>query len=335
MLFAFVLALVQNVPAETVAPVVAGIGITATALIALMRKHRIKNKELAEQIGLPGKEVTQARKYGITDPEKAQQWQHAITLKPAPEPRARKRRRKQRFQAEQAQEPVAPLAVMGHQPPQKLLLPANLASLVKLAARNQHCRFGATTGVRLSATPTGYRAEATDGRILGIVTGNLPADPQDYPEVPALTSAPTGETQGTIPAEVWSRAFKSIPKKTARPILGNLVAVLGKDQATLVSTDLENVNVLTPRLVEGRFPDTDKIVPKDKPRLTVNVDAKLLIELLQVASAFSSEDHNHKVTMEFYDSARPFVVRTRSDEGQEFTGMAVPLVPEQASQKAA
>ena len=70
MLFAFVLALVQNVPAETVAPVVAGIGITATALIALMRKHRIKNKELAEQIGLSGKEVTQARKYGITDPEK-------------------------------------------------------------------------------------------------------------------------------------------------------------------------------------------------------------------------------------------------------------------------
>ena len=50
MLFAFVLALVQNVPAETVAPVVAGIGITAAALIALMRKHRIKNKELAEQI---------------------------------------------------------------------------------------------------------------------------------------------------------------------------------------------------------------------------------------------------------------------------------------------
>jgi len=65
------------------------------------------------------------------------------------------------------------------------------------------------------------------------------------------------------------------------------------------------------------------------------VDAKLLIELLQVASAFSSEDHNHKVTLEFYDPVRPFMVRTRSDEGQEFTGMAVPLVPEQASQKAA
>jgi hypothetical protein len=331
MLFAFFLALVQAVPPETVASVAAGIGITAAALIALMRKHRIKNKELADQLGVPGKEVTQARKFGINDPEKAQKWQDAVTLKPIPEPRARRRKRKQQAQAEQPQEAAVPT---GNQP-HKLLLPANLSSLVRLAARDQHSRFGATTGVRLSATAEGYRAEATNGRVLGIVTGAEPADPQEYPEVPALQSAPTGESQGTIPADVWSRAFKAIPRKTARPILGNLVAVLGKDQATLVSTDLENVNVLTPRLVEGRWPDTTKIVPKDKPRLTINVDAKLLIDLLQVASAFSSEEHNHKVTMEFYDPSRPFVVRTCSEEGQEFTGMAVPLVPEQANQKAA
>jgi hypothetical protein len=331
MLFAF-LALVQAVPPETAAPVVAGLGLTAAALVALMRKHRIKSKELADQLRVSGKEVSQARKFGITDSEKAQKWQNAIASRPAPEPRSRRRRHRQR--AEERQEPAV---LQAANQSQRLLLPANLAGLVRLAARQPHCRFGATTGVRLSATSDGgYRAEVTNGRVLGIVTGKQPADPQEYPEVPALAAAPTGESQGTIPADVWSRAFKTVPRKSAvKPILGNLVAVLGKDQATLVSTDLENVNVLTPRLVEGRFPDTGKIVPKDKPRLRINVDAKLLIDLLQVASGFSSEEQNNKITMEFFDSSRPFVVRSRTDEGQEFTGMLVPLVPDKAQEKAA
>jgi len=147
--------------------------------------------------------------------------------------------------------------------------------------------------------------------------------------VPALQSAPNGQLQGTIPAEVWSKAFKAVPNpRKVNPILGNLAVVLGNNQATLVSTDLDNVNVLTPRLVEGRFPDTDKIVPKDKPRLSVSVDAKLLIDLLQTAVAFSSADENNRVTMNFYDAKRPFVVRSSTAEGPDFLGMAVPLVIE-------
>ena len=56
------------------------------------------------------------------------------------------------------------------------------------------------------------------------------------------------------------------------------------------------------------------------------MDAKLLIDLLQVAMAFSSQDHNNKVTMEFHDRNQPFAIRTKSDEGQEFSGLIVPLV---------
>ena len=131
---------------------------------------------------------------------------------------------------------------------------------------------------------------------------------------------------GTIPAEVWSKAFKGVPRRPVKPVLGTVAAVLGKDQATLVSTDLENANVQSPRLVEGRWPNTDQVFPKGKPRFTINVDAKLLIDLLQVAMAFSSQDHNNKVTMEFHDRNQPFAVRTKSDEGQEFSGLIVPLV---------
>jgi hypothetical protein len=350
-MFAYLFALaevVQNAIANNpgaVAAAATAVAITGSALVALMRKHKVKNKELADQLGVSGKEVTQARKSGIDDPDQAARWQNAITSKPIPEPRSRRRRRKNR-QAEQqgateqetpATGPETQSDSNSYQPqkprPQKLLLPANLAVLVKAAAREQHCRYGATTGIRLTATKDGYQAEATNGRILARVKGAMPFDPQDYPDVPALQSAPQGETVGTIPAEVWSKAFKGIPRRPVKPVLGTVAAVLGKEQATLVSTDLENANVQSPRLVEGRWPNTDQVFPKGKPRFTINVDAKLLIDLLQVALAFSPADHSNKVTMEFHDRKDLFAIRTRSDDGQEFSGLIVPLaIPEEAQQ---
>jgi len=350
-MFAYLFALaevVQNAVANNpgaVAAAATAVAITGSALVALMRKHKIKNKELAEQLGVSGKEVTQARKSGIDDPDQAARWQNAITSRPIPESRSRRRRHKNRHAEQQgAADQGTPATGPETQPdsntyqphkplPQKLLLPANLAVLVKAAAREQHCRFGATTGIRLTATKDGYQAEATNGRILARVKGAMPFDPQDYPGVPALESAPQGETVGTIPAEVWSKAFKGVPRRPVKPVLGTVAAVLGKDQATLVSTDLENANVQSPRLVEGRWPNTDQVFPKGKPRFTINVDAKLLIDLLQVAMAFSSQDHNNKVTMEFHDRNQPFAIRTKSDEGQEFSGLIVPLaIPEEAQQ---
>jgi hypothetical protein len=338
-MFAFLFALaevVQNAIANNpgaVAAAATAVAITGSALVALMRKHKVKNKELADQLGISGKEVTQARKSGIDDPDQAARWQNAITSKPIPEPRSRGRRRRKNRQAQVEQATEAP-PNSNNQPPQKLLLPANLAVLVKAAAREQHCRFGATTGIRLTATKDGgYQAEATNGRILARVKGSMPFDPQDYPDVPALQSAPQGETSGTIPAEVWSKAFKGIPRRPVKPVLGTVAAVLGKDQATLVSTDLENANVQSPRLVEGRWPNTDQVFPKGKPRFTINVDAKLLIDLLQVAMAFSPADHNNKVTMEFHDRKDPFAIRTRSDDGQEFSGLMVPLVNTEEAQQ--
>jgi hypothetical protein len=147
MLFAFLFGLVQTVPIETVAPVAAGVVFTGAALVALMRKHGVKNKELAEQLGIPGKEVTAARKYGIMDPEKGQLWNTAITSKPIPEKKSRKRRRKNQQTAEQVQEVPADSSQEAQAPAEEnphvetgdtapvpmLLLPPSLAALAKLA----------------------------------------------------------------------------------------------------------------------------------------------------------------------------------------------------------
>src|SRR5262249_29596562 len=107
------------------------------------------------------------------------------------------------------------------------LLPRNLQALASLC-RKEEGRY-AMTGVRLITTETGYRAEATDGRMLGRVVANYPATAADYPALSALASAPNGQQKPTIPADAWKAAFKAIPKQkkwSHKPILDNVAAAL-------------------------------------------------------------------------------------------------------------
>ena len=69
----------------------------------------------------------------------------------------------------------APQAEAPKEPTRHFLLPANLACLAKLVG-DEHPKFG-TNGVQLTRTAEGYRAEATNGRYLGIVKGPNPGDP--------------------------------------------------------------------------------------------------------------------------------------------------------------
>ncbi len=207
-----------------------------------------------------------------------------------------------------------------------LLLPANLGPLAKLSARVEHARFTATTAVRLVSTVRGYRAEATDGRVLGMVTGPLPEKPEDYPSIAALEAAPGGEAVALLPAADWDKAFRALPKQRtryAKPILGNLAAALGKNDAVLASTDLDRASVANVRQVDGRYPDVDNVLPKKKPRLTFLVDPELLIRLLTVAKSFTDDEHK-AVTFEVRDDGAPIAVKC-GVSGQKFTGLIVPL----------
>src|SRR5262245_40122939 len=77
-----------------------------------------------------------------------------------------------------------------------LILPPNLGGLAKLAGDDT--RF-ALSAVHVAGGPDGYRVAATDGKALAVVTGQA-ADAGEYPELPALTSAPNGEREALVPA---------------------------------------------------------------------------------------------------------------------------------------
>jgi hypothetical protein len=204
-----------------------------------------------------------------------------------------------------------------------LLLPPNLAGLARLSAADAHARF-ATEGVQLRSTARGYRAAATDGRVLGVVDGDLPELPEHYPAIPALAAAPGAAAEAVLPADAWKKAFAALPKKAAvkaKPILGNLAVAIGEKGSVLASTDLDADSVLQPAHLDGRFPAVEKVLDLGRPRASFRVSAGLMLRLLQAAEAFA-EEGLAPLTVELH---KGLVAVRAGREGQEFTGLVVPL----------
>lgn len=208
------------------------------------------------------------------------------------------------------------------------LLPPNLANVAKLCAENP--RY-ALSGPRLTLTDTGYRVDATDGRRLLTVTGDYPDPPADYPELPALASAPNGAASAIIPTKDWQAAFKMLPKARLtrqRPILGNLAAVIGETVTTFGSTDMESTQAKECRNVEGRYPAVEEIKPPVCQTPTeVHVDPRMLAELLSVLSDFT-DDENKGITLKVYPSkpggySQPLWVEVEN-RGQKVTACLMP-----------
>jgi DNA polymerase III sliding clamp (beta) subunit (PCNA family) len=187
-----------------------------------------------------------------------------------------------------------------------LYLPRNLAALATVAARD--CGRYSLAAVRVKDPGGGlYRAEATDGKVLAIVQG--PAPEACYP---ALEERPDGDAEVLIPRDDWQKAFRLGDRH--RPV--GLAAWGG--EITLAVGD----QALTTRPVDGRYPDVDQILPRHGALLAVRLDPGLLAELLKVATAVNP---GGGVDLLFYGRGKPLGLMTRSNGGQTFDALIMPL----------
>jgi hypothetical protein len=140
-----------------------------------------------------------------------------------------------------------------------ILLPANLSHVTKCCADMRYV----LAAVHVVATEDGYRVEATDAKRLARVDGTNAGDPAKFPEIPALTTAPNGASEALIPAKVFAKACKDVNTRLAGPEERRALAVrLGKEVSTLATIDEDGGSLVRqPRNVEGRFPNTDAILP--------------------------------------------------------------------------
>lgn len=91
-----------------------------------------------------------------------------------------------------------------------------------------------------------------------------------------------------IPADFITSLGKSIPKDTTLPILAN-AAFLGIENgstAVFLTTTLENAQTHRTRLIDGKYPAYQALIPTDSPAVTITLDAFKLKACADLLSKF-------------------------------------------------
>ncbi len=166
--------------------------------------------------------------------------------------------------------------------------------------------------------------EATDSYKLCRITLNSPTA-QDYPHLPGGESAVAEIPEGGVVVEgrTLGKALRSLPNKSALPILSHVAVKPVGELVQLSSTDLGETSVLYSKRVSGISPDIDELLSRvrtNEPKATVSVDVKHLRALIKGADDFGAD----VVTIEVREPLSPVVVLAE-DSGQTFTALLMPV----------
>lgn len=185
-------------------------------------------------------------------------------------------------------------------------IPFNLTALARLADAEPG-RY-AMSNVKFSLSPNHYRAEATCGRLLGIVTGR-----------PKGLDAETNIRPGN--ALIERKAWLSIRDMKTKDRPKEIVLRIGEKSSTVgAKINDSDVAWTVPTAEEKRFPDTDIVMKRHEgPTITVRITPSLMAKFMEVAGEFCD-----CVTMEIR-SPTEILIFKGSNGQQEFTGALMPI----------
>jgi hypothetical protein len=201
-----------------------------------------------------------------------------------------------------------------------LFLPRNLAAVAKVAARDGS-RFAMQT-VRVADPGDGtFRVEATDGKMLMIARGPCEADPE-FPLPDGFT--PVGLGEALLGAGDWQELLRIESGESGRGPRGlaPVPVVLARDtEGKTLGVKFMGQRWLTP--AEGRFPDTDQVMPKGRGLVWFKVGAKALVDLLQAARSVAGADA--QVEVHWYGNGNPIGLACEGPGGLVVDMLLMPL----------
>jgi len=189
-----------------------------------------------------------------------------------------------------------------------LFIPRSLCALKRVAAKVEHSRFGATTGIRILLIPGLFRAEACDGHRAMVVQGLIPLQ---NPPWPGFKELPDDACEAIVLPKDLEKASKLGDGWSHYGLIG--VATVGSELYLGLGSDLINT-----RTVEGRFPELERVIPKKRPLFTFRFDPKTLAETL-LAMCELLPDYGREVQCFYYGEGQPLGFCAKNSE----TGMMI------------
>jgi hypothetical protein len=201
-----------------------------------------------------------------------------------------------------------------------LFLPRNLGAVAKVAARDGS-RF-AMQNVRVVDFGNGtFWVEATDGKMLMIARGPCEADPE-FPLPEGFI--PNGPGEVLLGVGDWQELLRIESGEAGRGPRGRspVPVVLAQDtEGKVLGVKFMGQRWLNP--AEGRFPDTDQVMPKGRGLVRVKVGAKILIDLLQAARGVAGPEVG--VEFHWYGNNRPIGLTCEGPGGLVLDMLLMPL----------
>lgn len=169
--------------------------------------------------------------------------------------------------------------------------------------------------------------EACDGMLLiRVPYATIPAG--DFPPVKA---AGPELKDCIIPSKAIVESIKNAGRNSTLPVLNMVhVSTNGDDRATLATTDLDNERTLRPKLIEGKYPDTEQVIPVWAPTLTISLGAELLATIAAYAKKHGKDGDakgGSAINLEFKDTLSPCRFSITLEDGRKATGVLMPMRP--------
>ncbi len=195
-----------------------------------------------------------------------------------------------------------------------IFLPKSAAPLAALAAGSD-TRYSLSCVRLRELADAHFRLEATDGRVLGILRGPSSPTAADRVAGESLPEPDTLALEALLPGRGLLGALRGL-KGEAR-----LAVRLARPQALLASGGcLTRLDCL-----DGRFPDTDGVLPQRPAPVSFRVDADLLVRLLKAAGAVAEAGDCAGVEVLYWGRDMPIGVTARGAAGLAFDGLIMPL----------
>lgn len=165
---------------------------------------------------------------------------------------------------------------------------------------------------------------ATNGHYLVWVSVPAQHKAQDFPVIDHAPEVTDEHPPFLLGREDAGKIIKALPRKHRIPILTCAGVVVKGTQPIVEVTDLDCPQVFRPRPPEGKFPEWEKVMPKEEPVAQFAVNAAHLAKLAKFAAEVDNAD-KPVVVISFYGPDKAIRLECADKDGEQ--GMTALLMP--------